>query len=271
MRIARRWFLGLSLSALLAACSTSALNSQGPQSVTLMVSVAASLQNAMKAIEPVYSNRTPNVAITYNFGSSGSLQQQIEQGAPVDIFISAAPKQMNALQDKDLLLADTRKDLLKNQVVLVTPKDGTGIWDFKELTSNQVSKVAIGDPESVPAGQYAKEVLTSLNLYNLLEVKLVFAKDVRQVLSYVETGNVDAGLVYATDAKISDQVKVIATALEEYHSPIIYPVVVLKDSKNPDKAKEFVQFILSEDAKAVFEKYGFRMVGDNEKRIKPRE
>ena len=146
--VKRWWFLGLSLSAFVAACSADALNSQAPKSVTLTVSVAASLQDAVKAIEPVYTNRMPNVAITYNFGSSGSLQQQIEQGAPVDIFISAAPKQMNALQDKDLLLADTRQDLLKNQVVLVTSKDGTGISDFKELTGDRISKIALGNPKA---------------------------------------------------------------------------------------------------------------------------
>ncbi len=255
-------FLWLSLSAFVAACGADALNSQAPKSVTLTVSVAASLQDAMKAIEPVYTHRTPNVAITYNFGSSGSLQQQIEQGAPVDIFISAAPKQMNALQDKDLLLADTRQDLLKNQVVLVTPKDGTGISDFQELAGDRASKIAIGNPESVPAGHYGKEVLTSLNLYSAIAAKLVFAKDVRQVLAYVETGNVDAGVVYATDAKISDQVQVVATAREDIHSPIIYPVAVLKDSKNSDPAKEFVQFLSSEDAKLMFEQYGFAVTSD---------
>jgi molybdate transport system substrate-binding protein len=229
------------------------------QSVTLTVSAAASLQDAMKAIGSAYSQEKPNVSITYNFGSSGSLQQQIEQGAPVDVFISAALKQMNALQQKNLLLTDTRKDLLKNQVVLVAPKQATAISDFKDLSDTKVSKIAIADPQSVPAGQYGKEVLTSLNLFDPLKPKFVFAKDVRQVLSYVETGNVDAGFVYITDAKTSDKVKVVATASEASHSPIIYPVAVLKDSKNAGAAKEFVQFLSSDPAKALFEKYGFIM------------
>ena len=257
MKIRRRRFLWLSLSAFLTACAASSLNSETSPDVTLTVSVAVSLQDAMKDIGLAYRDRHPNMAIAYNFGSSGSLQQQIEQGAPVDVFISAAPKQMNALQAKDLLLPDTRQDILKNQVVLVTPKNGTGISNFKELIGKKASKVAIGNPESVPAGQYGKEVLTSLNLYKSLKPKLVFAKDVRQVLSYVKTGNVDAGVVYATDAKLSDRVRVVATALEDSHSPIIYPVAVLKDSKNPDSAREFVRFLSSEDAKAIFKKYGF--------------
>jgi molybdate transport system substrate-binding protein len=233
-----------------------------PESVEITVSAAASLQDVMKAIAPLYTQEQANVIITYNFGSSGSLQQQIEQGAPVDVFLSAAPKQMNALQEKDLLLTDTRKDLLKNSIVLVTPKDKTDISNFKGLTNDKVSKVAIGDPESVPAGQYGKEVLTSLNLYEPVQAKLVFAKDVRQVLSYVETGNVEAGLVYATDVNVSDNVKVVATASEEYHAPIIYPVAVLKESKHPDSAKAFVQFLSTEPAITVFEAYGFSLAGN---------
>ncbi|MEQ8464994.1 molybdate ABC transporter substrate-binding protein [Coleofasciculus sp. E1-EBD-02] len=233
-----------------------------PESVEITVSAAASLQDAMKAIAPLYTQEQANVIITYNFGSSGSLQQQIEQGAPVDVFLSAAPKQMNALQEKDLLLTDTRKDLLKNSIVLVTPKDKTNLSNFKELTIDKVSKIAIGDPDSVPAGQYGKEALTSLNLYKPIQSKLVFAKDVRQVLSYVETGNVEAGLVYATDANVSDNVKVVATASETSHAPIIYPVAVLKESKHPDSAKAFVQFLSTEPAKTVFKAYGFNLASN---------
>lgn len=255
----RRQFLVYSLLGLLSACGSSAVKNQEASAITLTLSVASSLQDAIQAIGEKYTQQTPNVKLVYNFGSSGSLQQQIEQGAPVDIFISASPKQMNALRDKNLLLADTEKPLLKNQVVLITPKQKTGISDFKQLTSDRVGKIAIGDPESVPAGQYAKEVLTTLELYESLKNKLVFAKNVRQVLTYVETGNVDAGIVYVTDAKLSDKVKVIATASDKTHSPIIYPVTVLKDSKNPDAAKAFVQFLFSQPAQDIFENYGFKM------------
>jgi molybdate transport system substrate-binding protein len=265
LKIGRLSFIGLSLLAVLMACNRNNPKSQVLQSVNLTVSAATSLQNALKDIEPAYRKRIPTVTITYNLGSSGALQQQIEQGAPVDIFISAAPKQMNALQTKGLLLTDTRRNLLKNQVVLIAPKNVTSISNFKDLKGNSVRKISIGDPESVPAGQYSKEVLTSLNLYNQIQAKLVFAKDVRQVLSYVEAGDVDAGLVYITGAKVSDRIKVIATAPESSHAPIIYPVAVLKDSKNPDAAKAFVQFLASEEGKAVFEKYGFSTVRDSVK------
>lgn len=226
---------------------------------TLLISAAASLQDAMKDVGKLYQEKNRSSKIIYNFASSGTLQQQIEQGAPVDVFLSAAEKQINALEKKDLLLEGTRKNLLKNQVVLITPKNANTaqISGFKDLTSERVKRLSIGEPQSVPAGQYSREVLTSLNLYDQLKPKIVFAKDVRQVLTYVEAGNVDAGIVYATDAKVSDQVNVVTTAPENTHSPIIYPVAVIKQSKNPAAAKAFIQFLTSEPAKVVFKKYGF--------------
>lgn len=223
----------------------------------LLVSAAASLKDALEEIKPMYSKQNSNVAVTYNFGSSGSLQQQIEQGAPVDVFISAAKKQMDALQSKNLLLNETRKNLLKNKMVLIVPKNNTTIKSFRDLGTTQAKKIAVGEPGSVPAGQYAQETLTSLGLFNQVKDKLVFAKDVRQVLSYVETGNVDAGFVYLTDAKTSNEVKIVATASEASHSPIVYPVAVIKNSKSLNNAKGFVQFLSSRQAKSVFEKYGF--------------
>lgn len=229
------------------------------QSTKLTISAAASLKDALNEIKPLYSQQKSNVALTYNYGSSGSLQQQIEQGAPVDVFISAARQQMNTLQQKGLLLDGTRKDLLQNQVVLIVPKDATAIADFKDLTSDRIKKIALGEPKSVPVGKYSEEVLTSLKILNPVKAKAVYAKDVRQVLNYVEAGNADAGIVYITDAKSSDQVKIVAIAPENSHSPVIYPIAVLKSSKNVDAAKDFVQFLFSDRAKTVFEKQGFTM------------
>lgn len=252
----RRWFLQLGLVALLTACSGSALNGT-TESVSLTVSAAASLQDALKAIAPIYVRENPNIEINYNFASSGALQQQLEQGAPVDVFLSAGPKQMNALEQKDLLLPQTRQNLLKNRMVLVVPLEQTKVSGFKDLTKDTVKKVAIGDPDSVPAGMYGKQVLESLQLYESLSAKFVFAKDVRQVLSYVETENVAAGLVYATDATVSDRVEVIATAPEDTHEPIVYPVAVIRDSIHLEAAKAFVEFLATEEATEIFEQYGF--------------
>ncbi len=253
----RRRFIGFSLAAFITACKVSTPTNQVPPTVTLTVSVAASLQDAMKAIKPLYEQQSPQINIVYNLGSSGSLQYQIERGAPVDVFISAAPKQMNALEEKGFLLEDTREKLLKNQVVLISLKEKNNIAEFQNLTDINVQKIAIGNPEIVPGGQYAKEVLMTFQLSDKLTSKFVLAKDVRQVLFYVETGNVDAGLVYATDAKISERVKVVATAPENSHSPIIYPVAVVKSSQYPEEAKAFIQFLLSKLAQKIFEKYGF--------------
>ena len=223
----------------------------------LLISAAASLKEALEEIKPLYQQSKSNVKINYNFGSSGALQQQIEQGAPVDIFISAAKKQVDALEQKGLLVAGTRNIIAKNRLVLVVPKNAVGITSFYSLKDAKVKKIAIGEPRSVPAGQYAQQVLEKLKIWSEIKSKLVFANNVRQVLASVESGNADAGLVYVTDAKISDKVKVVVTADEKYHSPIIYPLAVVKRSKNIDAAKEFSQFLSSNQAKTVLKKYGF--------------
>ncbi|BAY24203.1 molybdenum ABC transporter, periplasmic binding protein [Calothrix sp. NIES-2100] len=185
------------------------------------------------------------------------MQQQIEQGAPADIFISAGKKQVDALEEKGLLLAGTRSILAKNRLVLIVPKSVVGITSFYNLKDSKIKKIAIGEPRSVPAGQYAEQVLQKLKILPQVKSKLVYANNVRQVLASVESGNADAGLVYITDAKISDKVKVVVAADEKYHSPIVYPLAVLKSSKNSDAAKEFAKFLTSSQAKAVLQKYGF--------------
>ena len=256
----RREFLGLSLGALLSACAAASLESRDSSSVNLTISVAASLQDAIKDIGNLYSQQVPTVELTYNFGSSGSLQQQIEQGAPVDIYIPAAEYNMDVLEQKNLLLSNTRRNLLQNEVVLITSKNNSELEGFTELQRDFVRKIAIGAPDSVPAGKYAKEVLDSLKLSKSLEDKFIFAKDVRQVLAYVETGNVEAGMVYSTDVRVSEQVKIIQTAPINSHSPIIYPVAIVEHSKQPEIAQEFIQFLLSNEAKNAFIKYGFSRV-----------
>lgn len=249
----------LSILPLVSCASNSSGNSGGTQTkVTLNVSAAASLTDALKAVDALYTKDNPVVTINTNFASSGTLQQQIENGAPVDVFISAAPAQMDALQKEQLILNDTRKNLLGNQVVLIVPKVSTlDLTNFKELLDAKVTKVAIGDPKFVPAGMYAQKVFDELGLWNQLQSKFVMGSDVRQVLAYVESDNVDAGVVYATDAAISNGVKIVAAGPEDINAAILYPVAVVKASKNPDAAKAYEEFLSSSGAKAVFEKYGF--------------
>lgn len=259
----RRKFIGLSLLAFLSACTNSGLNSQDSSSVNLTISAAASLQNVIQEIGNLYSQQMPNVRFTYNFGSSGSLKHQIEQGAPVDIFISAASEHMDSLENSNLLLENTRHNLLKNEVVLITSQNNFDLKNFSQLQSDTVREIALGDPDSVPAGKYAKEVLDFLKLSKNLESKFVFAKNVRQVLAYVETGNIEAGMVYLTDAQISTRVKIVDQAPVNSHAPIIYPIAIIKDSKHSDLAQVFLQFVLSNTAKRVFQTYGFTTENSN--------
>lgn len=223
----------------------------------ITVSAAISLKDALDEISHLYSIEHHGAEVHFNFGSSGTLQRQIEQGAPVDIFISASPKEMDSLHSQGLLALDTRKDLVRNSVVLIVPAGSPGISGFKDLTKAAVKTVAVGEPQTVPAGKYAQEVLRHFDIYGELKPKLVLAKDVRQVLTYVETGNADAGIVYATDAKISKKVTVAATAPEDSHSPVVYPAAVIKTSKNAAGAKAFLDFLAGEKARTAFQRYGF--------------
>jgi len=196
------------------------------------------------------------VSFSNNFGSSGALAMQIDQGAPADVFLSAAAKPMDDLQAKGLLVAGTRRNLLRNTLVLIAPLDSK-LRDFQGLAGSSVRVIALGDPASVPAGQYGKQTIVALHLWDQLNPKFVLAKDVRQVLTYVETGNADAGLVYATDAQASSKVRVVATAPESSHDAIVYPAAVVKGSHSKDAAQKFVDYLGSPAARAIFVKHGF--------------
>lgn len=228
--------------------------------VTLTVSAAASLTDAMGEIKKLYASEKPNVNIVYNFGSSGSLQQQIEQGANVDVFFSAAEKQMDALDQKNLIVKDSRKDLLENKLVLVTGKEVSGISDFKDATSDKIKKIALGEPKTVPVGQYAEEAFTKLSILDKVKSKAVYGKDVKEVLTWVAGGNVEAGVVYATDAKTSDKVKVAAEAPLGSYTRALYPAAIIKASKNTAEAENFMKFLSGDKAKSVFLKYGFAFI-----------
>lgn len=258
-------YLIIVLTVILTACGqASPVNTQGitEEPVELTISAAASLRNVMEEIGDAYYNDNNNVKITYNLASSGTLQQQIENGADVDVFISAAAKQMNALQDKGLIIEETRKNLLGNRMVLVIPKDSKKVTCFSDLKDENVESIALGEPKSVPAGKYGVEVLTNLNLMDAVKSKIVYGKDVKSVLAWAETGNVDAAIVYETDAKSSDKVKLVETAPVNCHTPITYPVAVIESSKNKDSANEFIKYLCSSKSKAIFEKHGFELMSE---------
>lgn len=252
----RRFSVPILLFIAVAAASVGIPSARGKQT-GLTVSAAISLKDALDAITPLFAKANPGIAVHYNLGASGTLQQQIQQGAPVDVYISASSDQMDALAKQGLLIQGTRQDMVRNTVVLVAPTKSSGIASFNDLKSSSVKVIAVGEPKTVPAGKYAQEVLTHFGLYDPLHSKFVFAKDVRQVLTYVASGDADAGIVYATDAKTTAKVKVVATAPEDSHSPVVYPAAVLKDSKNVAAAQAFVSFLRSPTGQAVFEKFGF--------------
>jgi molybdate transport system substrate-binding protein len=230
-----------------------------PLPVSLTVSAAASLQDASAELKTSFEEKNKNITITYNLAASGTLQKQIEEGAPADLFISAGKAQMDALSQKGLIAEESRKDLLGNELVLIAGKDSK-LAKFEELTSASVNKISIGTPETVPAGMYAKETLTALKLWDQLQPKMVLAKDVRQVLTYVETGNVDVGLVYRTDATTSSNVKIVSAAPAGSSAPIVYPMAVIKSTKHQIEAESFAASLTSDDAVKVFEKYGFKVI-----------
>lgn len=230
--------------------------SDSTEEVQLLISAAASLTESLNELQSLYEAEHPQVKLTFNYAASGTLQQQIEQGAPVDLFLSAGTKQMNALLDKGLINESLTTNLLTNNLVLIVPKeDAVVVQRMNDLS--KLGDIAMGTPESVPAGKYAQQALAYHQLWDTLQSHLVLTKDVKQVLSYVETGNVDAGFVYKTDAAFSDKVKVALTAEADSHDPIEYPIGVLKGSAHPDEAKAFYEFILSDQARQVFIKYGF--------------
>ena len=240
-----------------------ALGAAPQQSESITVSAAISLKDALDELGPIFQvqqhrkNGGNGTAVTYNYSGSGTLARQIEQGAPVDVFFSAAEKQMDELAAQDLIVADTRHDLVGNALVLIAPVQSTALNNFQDLTASVVKTIALGETSTVPAGMYARQTLEHLGLFAALEKKVVYAKDVRAVLTYVETGNADAGLVYQTDANTSKKIRIVAIAPTDSHDPILYPAAVLRDSKNKPAARALVEFLQGPDARAVFQKYGF--------------
>lgn len=229
------------------------------ETVEIMVSAAASLTDALTDMKSSFEKEHENIIVTFNFGSSGKLVQQIEQGAPSDVFLSASSKDMNTLDEEALLVEGTRIDFTANELVLITNKDESLTMDsFEDIDPSAIEHIAIGEPESVPVGRYTKEVLENIGLWEPLRDKMVLGSDVRQVLTHVEMGNADLGVVYSSDAKISDKVKVLATANAEWHGPIVYPGAVVSETKHPEEAKAFLAFLTGDGGKEILKKYGFK-------------
>ena len=229
----------------------------GEQSI--LVAAAASLKNAYEdKLIPMFEEQYPGVTVEGTYDSSGKLQTQIEEGLEADVFMSAATKQMKALDEEGMIASDTIVNLLENKIVLIVPTGSDSKIDSFEKIGDAAS-IALGDPESVPAGQYAKEALTNLNVWDSIQDKVSFGTNVTEVLNQVAAASADAGIVYATDAASkADQVTVVAEAPEgSLEKKVIYPVAVVKATAHEDAAKAFVDFLQTPEAIAVFESYGF--------------
>jgi molybdate transport system substrate-binding protein len=256
-KMGKLWMCIMVMYSFLSACD-SAPARQGKNNIEILVSAAASLRDVMSAITPVFEHINHEIKLTFNYGASGQLRIQIENGAPVDVFISAAVVDMDVLEQKGLIDKNTRQDVARNSLVLIRNRTaGPHFQKMGDLPSQDIVRVAIGNPITVPAGRYAKEVLEIGGLYDRLKSKLILGENVRQVLDYVARGEADAGFVYRTDALTESKVEVVEIVPANRHKPILYPAAALKTGNNAASAKKFVEYLRSEEARRIFRKYGF--------------
>jgi molybdate transport system substrate-binding protein len=229
-----------------------------PNEIT--VSAAASLKNAFEDMGKAFETQNKGMKVYLNFASSGDLKKQIEAGAPVDVFASAAQREMDDLERKGGLVAGSRYNFAGNEMVLVKPSASTiQLKSFNDLTRQEVKKIGIGNPSSVPAGMYAEQVLKYYGVWETIKDKLIFGESVRQVLDYVARGEVDAGVVFSTDALVrSKDVVVVMKAPEGSHVEVVYPISAVKNTKNEKIAKSFVDFVMSNTGIRILAKYGFK-------------
>ena len=233
-------------------------NESNQEPVTILVAAAASMQPSLEELKVLFQDKYPWVTVEGTYDSSGKLQTQIEEGLDADVFLSAAMKQMNDLKEKNMVDEETILPLLENKVVLIVPKNiDSKVTSFDDVLN--ADKIAIGDPASVPAGQYAKEIFENLGIFNKVEEKASLGTNVTEVLNWVAEGSADAGIVYATDAATTDKVVVVVANAPDgtLKNPVIYPIGIVSASKKKEAAKLYVEFLQSEEAKVILEKYGF--------------
>ena len=223
----------------------------------LNVSAATSLREVLAELKTLYAHDHAGIAVTLNIAGSGMLQHEIENGAPVDVFISASAKEIFALEKKDLLARDSIRNIARNTLVLIVPAANTTIHAFADLTKPEVRHIAIGEPRTVAVGTYTMETFAALKLTDALAPKLVNLPDVVQVVANVSTGDADAGVVYETDALRSIKVRVAAKSEPKTHQMILYPCAIPKASRQKAAAHEFIVFLTSPAARAVLVKHGF--------------
>jgi molybdate transport system substrate-binding protein len=225
----------------------------------VIFSAAISMKDAVEELGKSFAARRPGLTLRYNFGSSGELQKQIEAGAPVDLFISAAQRQMDELQQKNLIAAPSRRNFARNGLTVIKPSQSRlDLANPADLLDPRVTRIAIGNPRTVPVGQYSEQSLKALGLWDRLQPRLVLAENVRQTLDYVARGEVEAGFVYTTDAAIRrGQVVEAFRPAEDTYSPVVYPVAVVAASKHPAVARAFIDLLVGPEGQSVLARFGF--------------
>ncbi len=241
-------------------CDNTRKNDNEKEQVTITIAVAASLKNTLeKEITPAFQKKYPNIKVQGTYDSSGKLQSQIEAGASIDVFMSAATKEMTALEEQGLLLENSVIDLLENKIVLIVSKNSTK--DIKNFTDIiKADNIALGDPASVPAGQYGKEALVNLKIWDKVSTKASLGTNVTQVLNWVAEGSAEAGIVYSTDAMTNKNVKIVEEAPIGSVKRVIYPIGVIKGTNNEDSSKKFTEFLKTKDMLDIFENNGFTII-----------
>jgi molybdate transport system substrate-binding protein len=247
----RQRLLSTAVGALLAGCALLA------QAADLTVSAAASLSNALRELAPAFEARHPGTKLLLNFAASDALLAQIAKGAPVDVFAAADQESMDRAEAQGLLAKGSRRNFASNTLVLVTPSQGgLALQTLADLRQPAVRRIALGKPEGVPAGRYAKAALQAAQLWEALEPKAVYAQNVRQALDYVARGEVEAGLVYASDA-LAQKDKVQARFGVATPAPISYPAAAIAGSAKAEAAGQFLAYLLSPAGQAVLARHGF--------------
>jgi molybdate transport system substrate-binding protein len=253
----RGWIRGIGQTLVAGAGLGLSLLSMAAQAADVTVSAAASLTNAFKALAPAFEARHPGTRVQLNFAASDALLAQMAKGAPVDVFASADQDTMDRAQQQQLLAPGTRRDFVSNTLVMITPVEGgLPLRSLADLQQPTVRRVALGKPEGVPAGRYAKGALETARLWPVVEPKAVYAQNVRQALDYVARGEAEAGFVYGTDALVQkDKVRIVLTVPTD--TPIRYPLAALQQAPNVSGAKAFIDYVMSPDGQAVLARYGF--------------
>ena len=237
--------------------TTQAASEAAAKAQTVTIAAAASLETCLRdELIPLFEKQNPGITIEGTYDSSGKLQTQIEEGAGIDVFFSAATKQMDALNDEGMIQDGSVRNLLENKIVFIVPTGDEGNYSsFEDIA--KAENAALGDPDSVPVGQYSKEALTNLGLWDEVLAKASLGTNVTEVLNWVAEGSAKAGIVYATDAAQTDKVTIVAEAPEGSVKKAIYPAGIIKDCENPDGAQKFIDFLASSEAMDIFVKNGF--------------